>query len=90
MLAWLVDVVNMFNYINPVPIAFPNDFDSDINLAKSRFTVLVELANCDDDTEKCEAQLEVCLWNFEFIACVYLWIFYKSRFKLSMAIFFFV
>ncbi|XP_042886835.1 kinetochore protein NDC80 homolog isoform X2 [Penaeus japonicus] len=58
MLAWLVDVVNMFNYINPVPIAFPNDFDSDINLAKSRFTVLVELANCDDDTEKCEAQLE--------------------------------
>lgn len=42
-----------------MPIAFPSDFDSDINLAKSRFTTLVELANCDDDTEKFEAQLEV-------------------------------
>lgn len=59
MLAWLVDVVNMFSAIDPMPIAFPSDFDSDINLAKTKFTVLVELANCDEDTEKIEAQLEV-------------------------------
>ncbi|ROT79355.1 putative kinetochore protein NDC80-like, partial [Penaeus vannamei] len=58
MLAWLVDVVNMFSAIDPMPIAFPSDFDSDINLAKTKFTVLVELANCDEDTEKIEAQLE--------------------------------
>lgn len=62
MLAWLVDVVNMFSAIDPMPIAFPSDFDSDINLAKTKFTVLVELANCDEDTEKIEAQLEVSVW----------------------------
>nr|XP_027232048.1 kinetochore protein NDC80 homolog [Penaeus vannamei]XP_027232059.1 kinetochore protein NDC80 homolog [Penaeus vannamei] len=58
MLAWLVDVVNMISCIDPMPIAFPSDFDSDINLAKTKFTVLVELANCEDDTEKIEAHLE--------------------------------
>lgn len=45
-----------------MPIAFPSDFDSDINLSKTRFTVQVELANIDDDTEQAEAKLEVSLW----------------------------
>ncbi|XP_042875199.1 kinetochore protein NDC80 homolog [Penaeus japonicus] len=58
MLAWLVDVVNLHNHINPVIIAFPSDFDSDVNLGKTKFTLFVELFNCDDDTEKFDAQLE--------------------------------
>lgn len=61
MLAWLVDVVNLHNHINPVIIAFPSDFDSDVNLGKTKFTLFVELFNCDDDTEKFDAQLEVSL-----------------------------
>ncbi|XP_063591643.1 kinetochore protein NDC80 homolog [Penaeus indicus] len=58
MLAWLVDVVNLYSCINPMPIAFPSDFDSEINLSKTRFTVQVELASIDDDTEQVEAKLE--------------------------------
>ncbi|XP_042887395.1 kinetochore protein NDC80 homolog [Penaeus japonicus] len=52
MLSWLVDVVNMYQIIDPMTITFPDDFDPDIRLAKTKFITLVNLLKNEGDEER--------------------------------------
>lgn len=60
MLAWLVDIVNTYDVLDPASIAFPVDFESPINMSKSRFSTIVDVARCDEMSDEAEACFEVC------------------------------
>lgn len=58
MLAWLVDVVNTYESLDPVSIAFPVDFESSINLSKIKFSTHVNVFKCERMPAETEAYLE--------------------------------
>lgn len=68
MLSWLVDVVNMYQIIDPMTITFPDDFDPDIRLAKTKFITLVNLLKNEGDEERLASILRVRLYPYCILA----------------------
>lgn len=58
MLSWIVDVVNIYNSVEPMSQAFPDDFDVDINKEKCKFIAMVKCVQFSEDKDACNSELE--------------------------------
>lgn len=65
MLSWLVDVVNIYNSVDPVSQAFPEDFESDINQPKVKFNAMVSCVHFGDDQAASSRELDKYRHNLE-------------------------
>ncbi|XP_066990640.1 kinetochore protein NDC80 homolog [Macrobrachium rosenbergii] len=51
MLAWMIDILSIYDITDPFSVAFPCDFDMDSSTKNKKISKLFDIYNCNDDDE---------------------------------------